>query len=192
MAKRMSPLEKLLVRNQLTQDLLKTVVDDALFAHLANNCMNKWKDIAPHLRLSPTDRENIEHNGNRSVPEMRLLMLERWREINGPDATYFQLTDIFLNAKRKDFADEVCKFFKNNHHDVSSTLLETTPLMISKEQATQVEVQNNGFLPEKGSKHKLLCCIVVILCILFAIALAVVLIVTGEELHEQELVPKTK
>ena len=41
-------------------------------------------------------------------------MLERWKERFGREATFFKLVEVFLRADRRDLAENVCEFFKQN------------------------------------------------------------------------------
>lgn len=72
--------------------------------------MNNWRDIAPYLGLQAVDREDIMENGT-TAQERRLLMLEKWREKLGNTSTFFNLVKGFLDAGRRDLADQVCEFF---------------------------------------------------------------------------------
>ena len=103
---------ELVARHRLTEEELSINVSHDLFAHIIKK-MNNWREIAPHLGLNPTDREDIEEK--RGTPkEQRLFMLERWKEKFGREATFFKLVEVFLSAERRDLAEEVCEFFKKN------------------------------------------------------------------------------
>ena len=67
-----------------------------------------WKALAPHLGMTTADRVAIDRNGH-DEDDKRRILLQRWLQRNGPDATYYRLIEAFVGAEDKDTADEICK-----------------------------------------------------------------------------------
>ena len=102
--------QELVTKYGLSQEELSPRVTHDLLVAITM-VMNSWRDIAPHMYLEATEREDIAEKG-RSPQEQRLMMLEKWKEKFGNDASFFKLVEVLLQAKRRDLADKVCDFFK--------------------------------------------------------------------------------
>ena len=67
-----------------------------------------WQTVAPHLGLTETDEEDVEEEGKKTQ-DKRYKMLRRWKAKNLFKATYRVLVDVFLELRRADLAEKVCR-----------------------------------------------------------------------------------
>lgn len=102
-------VQELITNNGLSETQLSKKIPKMLLALIAMS-ISGWREIAPLLNLEDTEREDIE--SGKTPREQRLKMLEKWEEKHGNDATFFNLIEKFLIAKRRDLADKVCDVFK--------------------------------------------------------------------------------
>lgn len=103
---------------ELTEEELSVKVTNSLITNIVQH-MNNWRsrEIAPFLGLAQAEREDIIEIG-KNPDEQRLLMLEKWTKKYGKEASFFGLVRAFLKAKRRDLAEEVLEFFKQNGNQI--------------------------------------------------------------------------
>ena len=82
--------------------------------HISEVCsfMVQWQTIASRLGFQEADIECVEGDGS-ATRIRRELMLERWRMMQGPRATYRALGMAFLSEGRADHAKKVFELAKN-------------------------------------------------------------------------------
>ena len=85
---------------------LDLTVSDEHVAEIAKN-MRKWRELAPFLKLSPAEEEDIVEQYERDLPLQRREALQKWKEMNGSQATYRRLIVIFCSHGRADLAEMV-------------------------------------------------------------------------------------
>ena len=66
--------------------------------------ITNWTTIAPYLKLSQVDEEDISAFG---LGGERIRMLRRWRQKYGSSATYRSLAASFQMAERADLIDKI-------------------------------------------------------------------------------------
>ena len=75
------------------------------------NKLTHWRNVAPHLLAERWEQiaEEIEHElGPGDEMAKRHLLLQRWKEIYGSEATHEQLIRALLSAERTDLAEVAC------------------------------------------------------------------------------------
>ena len=101
------------------QPSLEDLLKDVPKANLQNPCtegdlcdlslrITKWQSIAPFLRLSDVDIEDI----TASSPDprtQRLKMLKTWRQKLGVQATYAKLASAFWKTGRTDLVEKIAE-----------------------------------------------------------------------------------
>ena len=96
--------------NLLLADLEKKECDDDLFLTLTEK-IESFSDTAPYFRLTDTEINEIEVNKNTERTRKR-VMLVKWRNKNGSDATYLSIVKIFLRMNNRLLAEIVLKKLK--------------------------------------------------------------------------------
>ena len=66
-----------------------------------------WREMAPYLSLTKTDEVDILTHYPHSASCQRIEMLRKWREKNGPHATYNKLALVFQDWGRKDLFSKI-------------------------------------------------------------------------------------
>ena len=82
--------------------------------HISEVCtfMVQWETIASRLGFQEADIECVERDGS-DTRRRRELMLERWKVMQGPQATYRALGMAFLSERRAGDAKEVFELAKS-------------------------------------------------------------------------------
>ena len=75
---------------------------------------SNWKYLAPFLHLTPPEISAIKEDGKDAL-ERRKMMLDKWIEKNGKDATYTSLLLVCLEAEDKELATNICREVKRNY-----------------------------------------------------------------------------
>ena len=95
------------------EDLLKDIPPEKLDQpcrddHLSEIALSitRWKSIAPFLRLTEAEEENIEKDCGENETQ-KIGMLRKWRERFGRKATYRKLAKVFFKLERTDLVEEV-------------------------------------------------------------------------------------
>lgn len=85
-------------------------LDSTLSAeHIAElaKCMTKWRELAPFLKLTKAEEEEIVKEHQCDLPLQKREALQKWNEKNGSKATYRRLIIIFCSQGRVDLAEKV-------------------------------------------------------------------------------------
>ena len=69
--------------------------------------IHDWREIAPFLRLTQTDEEDIIGYSPNSVPVQRRMMLTTWKKRHGSAATYSRLANAFGQCGRQELVERV-------------------------------------------------------------------------------------
>ena len=75
-------------------------------AELAKD-MTKWRELAPFLKLTPTEEEEIVEQHQQDLPLQKREALRKWKEKSGGAATYQRLIVIFCAQSRADLANKL-------------------------------------------------------------------------------------
>ena len=75
--------------------------------HDISRYLSKWKLLAPKLKLSSADIEDIEKD-NRKAEEQRVSFLDKWKQKRSYEATYRALVESLLSIQRVEDARGVC------------------------------------------------------------------------------------
>ena len=68
-----------------------------------------WKNVGRHLsEITSQNMKDIESNGS-DQEEKRIMLLEKWVEGNGSNATYGAMMAAMVRAGKRNEAEEVCK-----------------------------------------------------------------------------------
>ena len=70
--------------------------------------LSRWKLLAPKLKLSSADIEDIERD-NRKAEEQRVSFLDKWKQNRSYEATYRALVESLHSIKRMEDARGVCR-----------------------------------------------------------------------------------
>ena len=72
--------------------------------------LSQWRNVGPYLlgEKWETVKEEIEH-GKQDEKGKRLVLLQRWKEMHGSEATHETLIRALLLAERTDLAEVVCQ-----------------------------------------------------------------------------------
>ena len=70
-----------------------------------------WRKLAPHLKLSDADIDEVERDG-RNEEERKHMALKRWKSKFAFKGTYGKLAEILLHVSRADLAQNVCELLK--------------------------------------------------------------------------------
>ena len=116
----MHSVEQVAEGAEVSHDELDREISDK--RHISEVCtfMVQWETIAGRLGLGEADIEVVKGDGS-DTRRRRELMLERWRMLQGPRATYRALRMAFLSEGRTDLAKKVFELAKSGK--ACSTLL---------------------------------------------------------------------
>ena len=106
----MSDMQGLDTKYNLSQAELKKQCDDDLFLTLMQQIPN-FDNAAPFFHLTVPEIDEIQNDQGKTQTKKR-GMLEKWRNKNGSDATYFSIVHIFLNMKNRQLAEIVLQHVK--------------------------------------------------------------------------------
>ena len=119
--------------NPSLEDILKDVPPEKLDQpcrddHLSDIALSitRWKSIAPFLRLTKVEEEDIETDCGKNETQ-KIGMLRKWREKFGRKATYGKLAKVFFKLKRADLVEEVCELLQTESSSSSSSEEEDGP-----------------------------------------------------------------
>ena len=101
----MADKQRLITRYHLTQDALNRKVSDAHI--LAIQQTISWREVGKHL-LKKVDMDDIKRDGFDGA-ERRDMMLAKWQERSGSDATYDKLINAMISARKIEEAEGVCQ-----------------------------------------------------------------------------------
>ena len=79
--------------------------------HDISRYLSRWKLLAPKLKLSSADIEDIEKD-NRKAEEQRVSFLDKWKQKRSYEATYRALVESLLSIQRMEDARGVCCVLK--------------------------------------------------------------------------------
>ena len=76
--------------------------------HLAKiaNWISEWQEISPFLGLTDAEEKAIL-GSTHSVEVRRILMLKKWKQKQGVEATYERLCRVFKDCERVDLVDKI-------------------------------------------------------------------------------------
>ena len=82
--------------------------------HISEVCtfMVQWETVASRLGFQEADIEGVNKDGS-DTRRRRELMLERWRSMQGPQATYRTLGNAFVLEGKADLAKKVFELTKS-------------------------------------------------------------------------------
>ena len=101
------PKAKLMKKYNLTDSTLQTKVSDDHINEIAK--FVSWEDVGRHLdKIGRPGVEDIQKDGDNEDKRRRLLV-DRWEDKNGDDATYDSMVTAMIKAEKIDEATEVCK-----------------------------------------------------------------------------------
>ena len=101
-------LNQLLMSRQLNKTDLQRQCDQELFLHLARHIASHC-NVARHLGLTEPDIAAITSDEPNEV-QRRFIVLTKWQEKNGADATYVALAEHFLEMESRTLAEEVIEY----------------------------------------------------------------------------------
>ena len=115
-------MERLCIQYKLTSEDIDKEVSDDIIPEIYQQ-LEKWEEVAVHLRLTPADIEAIKGNAPHDMNLRRLYMLQKWKgKVTGtePGATYRVLIEALLNCESRS-AGALCKLISKPivSHDCS-------------------------------------------------------------------------
>ena len=102
------------------QVCLDLTVSDEHIAELAKD-MTKWRELAPFLKLTKAEEEEIVEQHQRDLPLQKREALQKWKEKNGGAATYRRLIVIFCTQGRADLAKKLKDLLLKSESQLPST-----------------------------------------------------------------------
>ncbi|XP_078578514.1 FAS-associated death domain protein-like [Branchiostoma floridae x Branchiostoma japonicum] len=78
---------------------------DNYFHVVVGNARDKWKEIGRRLGLSETDISAIDEEERGDTTEGCRKVLNKWRQMNGRNATVDVLKQAFIELERRDVVD---------------------------------------------------------------------------------------
>ena len=87
-----------------------------------------WQSIAPYLKLTDVDQEEIQYKQRGSVRSQKIAMLKKWKQKRGSDATYQELARTFWRLERRDLVEELCKVIQSDSQHSSPSKPSRSPL----------------------------------------------------------------
>ena len=113
-----SQLVELCKNHELSQDDIKREVSEEHILEIYAQ-LEKWKQVAAHLRLTREDVEAVESRARTDEELMRLYMLQEWKKRNKINkmATYQVLLEALLKCTCSKSAVKLCELLKSLRHD---------------------------------------------------------------------------
>ena len=92
-------------------------VDERHLSEISHRCNCQWKTLHPCLELPTDTKDAVEQEiGNLDASEdeegKRLVLLSKWKDAKGSEATYKLLVGALLQAGCKDDAEMVCELIQ--------------------------------------------------------------------------------
>ena len=123
----MSDLQSLDTKYNLSQADLDKQCDNDLFLTLMQQIPN-FDNAAPFFHLTMAEIDEIESDQSKAQSRKR-VMLEKWRNKNGSDATYLSIVHIFLRMENRQLAEIVIQHVKDLKQKEVSIFIKTESLL---------------------------------------------------------------
>ena len=106
----MSDLQSLVANYKLSRTDLEKQCDGELLLTLMEQ-IERFSNTAPYFKLTPPEINEIQLDNNTERSRKR-MMLEKWRNKHGSDATYLSIAHIFLHMENRQLAEIVLQHVK--------------------------------------------------------------------------------
>ena len=82
-----------------------------------------WRAVSPFLGLTEADETVILGANPHSVPAQKIALLRKWKLLNGTNATYSELCQVFRICELTDLEDKVKQMLAGNLFFYASLIL---------------------------------------------------------------------
>ena len=118
-------IEEVLEKAEVSSESLKKIectIEDLL--NLSHFC-DPWRLIGNHLKLTDAQLSAIDED-NKTVDEKRVAVFKEWKQTRAFLATYYELVQTLVDAKKIQNAMDLCVWFKRKREMTSGKYIGPT------------------------------------------------------------------